>query len=310
MAEIEKTMLSGPGETLANGRNNKGLSLEQVAEKLHLSVSVVKQLEINQFDDQIPDAFARGYLRNYAKLLSIDEEEVIASYTQLIGQSAVKNYYSPTKTVGNPSTKGVSSNQIIIALVAIVILLAGAIWYFAQSVESVDASPMPASSLGQNNSLASTAMNSHSSRLTATDNVSTESDSNIDVSSLSSESSGKVHTTSDVQPEVLAQQIAAQPATVIEIPTGFVESNEATLSFEFEDDCWVQVTDVNGEVLAVGLKTIGRQFEVSGVLPISVVLGKPDVVKISYNGSEVDLACFPANSTARFSLNSPLACEN
>ena len=142
MAEVEETIAAGPGQTLAEGRKQKGLTQEEVAKKLHLSASVVDKLENNQFDDQIPDAFARGYLRNYAKLLGIEEQEIIASYTQLIGQSKLKNYYTPTTTVGNPSSAGVSANQIVVALIIIVTLLVIAIWYFTQSVEQVDASPV------------------------------------------------------------------------------------------------------------------------------------------------------------------------
>lgn len=305
MAQVEETNISGPGETLAKGRKKKGLSLEEAAEKLHLSPSVVNKLETNQFDDQIPDAFARGYLRNYAKLLGLDEEEIIASYTQLIGQSMVKNYYSPTKTVGNPSAAGVSPNQIVIALVVIVILLVAAIWYFTQSVESVDASPMPQTSSEQTESPVNTERVSSTANNVSNEPTGSNSNS-IDISTLSRETSATEQPAASEQPI----EVEPEPVTTTAIPTGFVESSEATLAFEFEDDCWVQVTDVNGEVLAVGLKTAGRQFEVSGVAPISVVLGKPDVVNIAYNNSAVDLACFPANSTARFTLDSPLACEN
>ena len=81
------------------------------------------------------------------------------------------------------------------------------------------------------------------------------------------------------------------------------------LTFEFLGDCWVQVTDANGEVLAVGLKTQGRRFQVSGMAPIDVVLGKPREVYIAYNDEEVDLSCFPAGSTARFALDNPQVCD-
>ena len=300
MAEVEETIAAGPGQTLAEGRKQKGLTQEEVAKKLHLSASVVDKLENNQFDDQIPDAFARGYLRNYAKLLGIEEQEIIASYTQLIGQSKLKNYYTPTTTVGNPSSSGVSANQIVVAFVIIVTLLVIAIWYFTHSVEEVDASPVSQPAVEEQSQLSTTTNNNVSE---ASSTISNAADSNsIDFSTLNGDNSIPSNTS---VPE-------SQPEAVVEpqVPTGFVESSEATLSFEFEDDCWVQVADSNGEVLAVGLKTAGRQFEVTGVAPISVVLGKPDVVNIAYNNSAVDLACFPANSTARFTLDSPLACEN
>jgi len=292
MAEVEHTMTSGPGILLEKARKKKRQSVEAVAAKLHLSPSVVEQLENNEFEDEIPDAFARGYLRNYAKLLGIDEEEVIASYTQLIGQSKVKNYYSPTTTVGNPSKAGIASSQIITAVVIVILLVAAIIWYFARPTGDVEAT-----SLSQPQQPEAQPIAEQAAELTQTDSA----------------TDTQIQAESQPPVEKSAQSSTAQPlqeqAIEPQIPTGFVESSEATLAFEFAEDCWVQVTDSNGEVLAVGLKTAGRQFEVSGVAPISVVLGKPNAVNIAYNNSAVDLACFPAGSTARFMLDSPQVCE-
>ena len=91
---------------------------------------------------------------------------------------------------------------------------------------------------------------------------------------------------------------ATLSAAVVNTP---VISN-AELEFNFIDDCWVQVIDSNGEVLAVGLKSAGRRFNVSGYPPITVVLGKPRAVTIQYNDLEVDLSIYPASSSARFTL--------
>lgn len=292
MAEVEHTMTSGPGILLEKARKKKRQSVEAVAAKLHLSPSVVEQLENNEFEDEIPDAFARGYLRNYAKLLGIDEEEVIASYTQLIGQSKVKNYYSPTTTVGNPSKTGIASSQIITAVVIVILLVAAIIWYFARPTGDVEAT-----SLSQPQQPEVQPIAEQATELTQTDSATD--------TQIQAESQPPVEQSA----QLTAAQPVQEPTIEPQIPTGFVESSEATLAFEFAEDCWVQVTDSNGEVLAVGLKTAGRQFEVSGVAPISVVLGKPNAVNIAYNNSAVDLACFPAGSTARFMLDSPQVCE-
>lgn len=294
MVEVEHTMTSGPGILLEKARKKKRQSVEAVAAKLHLSPSVVEQLENNEFEDEIPDAFARGYLRNYAKLLGIDVEEVIASYTQLIGQSKVKNYYSPTTTIGNPSKAGIASSQIITAVVIVILLVAGIIWYFAQPTDEVEATSL---SQSQPQQPEAQPIADQTAELTQTGNAT---DTQIQAESQPPvEQSAQSSAVQPVQEQTIAPQI----------PTGFVESSEATLAFEFAEDCWVQVTDSNGEVLAVGLKTAGRQFQVSGVAPISVVLGKPKAVNIAYNNSTVDLACFPAGSTARFMLDSPQVCE-
>ena len=136
MAEIAPST-QGPGEFLAKRRSDRGWTQEEVAERLHLSPSIIKKLEQNQFDDQIPDAFARGYLRNYAKLLGSDQEEVIAAYTQLIGQSKLKNYYEPTTDVKNPEVTGTSINQIVVIVIIAVPIIALIIWYLGRDVVGI-----------------------------------------------------------------------------------------------------------------------------------------------------------------------------
>ena len=49
------------------------LVVEQVADKLHLLQSVVNSLEKDCYDRSRGETFVRGYLRNYARLLGIDE---------------------------------------------------------------------------------------------------------------------------------------------------------------------------------------------------------------------------------------------
>jgi cytoskeleton protein RodZ len=71
---------NSPGALLRAGRESAGLSVEQVAEKLHLLQSVVNSLEKDCYDRIRGDTFVRGYMRNYARLLGISDDEVVARY--------------------------------------------------------------------------------------------------------------------------------------------------------------------------------------------------------------------------------------
>ena len=72
--------LHGPGVLLRAGRESAGLSIEQVADKLHLLQSVIVSLETDSYDRIRGETFVRGYLRNYARLLGISDDEVMARY--------------------------------------------------------------------------------------------------------------------------------------------------------------------------------------------------------------------------------------
>ena len=68
------------GVVLREARESAGLSIEQVAEKLHLLQSIVSSLEKDCYDRIRGETFVRGYMRNYARLLGISDDEVVKRY--------------------------------------------------------------------------------------------------------------------------------------------------------------------------------------------------------------------------------------
>jgi cytoskeleton protein RodZ len=70
----------GPGERLQAARIQQGLSIDDVASRMHLSVNILKSIEDNSFDDITAPIFVKGYLRAYARIVSLDEDELIEQY--------------------------------------------------------------------------------------------------------------------------------------------------------------------------------------------------------------------------------------
>jgi len=69
-----------PGLLLRALREAAGLSVEHVASQLHLLKSVVSSLEADCYDRMRGETYVRGYLRNYARLVGLDSEELLAHY--------------------------------------------------------------------------------------------------------------------------------------------------------------------------------------------------------------------------------------
>lgn len=68
------------GETLLAARNTKNLTLKDVSNNLRISIKQITALETNDFS-VLPEAMiTRGFIRNYARLLDIDAEPLLASY--------------------------------------------------------------------------------------------------------------------------------------------------------------------------------------------------------------------------------------
>jgi cytoskeleton protein RodZ len=78
-----KMIASGPGKHLQAVRTAANLSLESVAIALHLTTQMVTDLEEDHYENFAGHTFIRGYLRNYARLLRLSPDDIIAAFNKL-----------------------------------------------------------------------------------------------------------------------------------------------------------------------------------------------------------------------------------
>ena len=65
-----------PGATLAAARVAQGLSLEDIARQLKLSVAQIKSIEADDHSRLPSPVFVRGFIRTYARVLKLDIAQV------------------------------------------------------------------------------------------------------------------------------------------------------------------------------------------------------------------------------------------
>lgn len=76
--EPQETLLPSKtlGEMLKEARIKQGLTLEEVNKKIKLRPIILEHLENNEFElEDYPSNFMRGYIRSYAKFLSLPESD-------------------------------------------------------------------------------------------------------------------------------------------------------------------------------------------------------------------------------------------
>lgn len=78
--EIIGDIMTNPGAALRNIREERGLSLEFVAQTLHLRAQLIEDIEHDAFEKMPHAVFVKGYLRAYAKLLDVDVAPLIHAY--------------------------------------------------------------------------------------------------------------------------------------------------------------------------------------------------------------------------------------
>jgi len=69
---------TSPGARLRAAREARGLSIEDVGERLRLSAALVLAMEQDRLALLGAPVFARGHLRNYALLVGVPEQEIMA----------------------------------------------------------------------------------------------------------------------------------------------------------------------------------------------------------------------------------------
>ncbi|MCP4188568.1 MAG: helix-turn-helix domain-containing protein [Gammaproteobacteria bacterium] len=296
----------GPGDRLQAARIEMGLSVEDVANRMHLSLAILESIEENNFEDITAPIFVKGYLRAYARIVSLDEEEVIRQYL---------DFYSdedpPINSTSNTSPEISSDDARIRWTTYIVIIVLGgllAAWWWNKdqnrndtislAVEQSDAvkiaEPANDNPLIEPEIVASSETSNEEVEVSL---VVEEVEQQIDIEILESGISTANQTEPEAEPVVSAS----------EEPLDEVSQKAATGSDELEviihADTWADIKDANGHRLSYDLLRADRQLTFIGQAPFSAFFGNGHGVEVMFNGEEVEIASsIRDDNTARLKI--------
>lgn len=78
------------GERLEEARKRRGISVREASEATKIRGDYLLSFENNQFDVGLPEIYVRGFLRNYASFLKVDDAKIATDYNAtLLGESKV-----------------------------------------------------------------------------------------------------------------------------------------------------------------------------------------------------------------------------
>ena len=131
----EEVAFKGPGVMLKERRESLRLSIEEIADKLHLRPAVVADLEQDIIDHSVSTTFTKGYVRLYAKHMDMDPTPLLQAFDELanpIKQPAKLQSFSQ-KMAKQASDKRLMmlSYFILFSIVAMAV-----VWWFQQPEET------------------------------------------------------------------------------------------------------------------------------------------------------------------------------
>ena len=80
--------MTSVGETLRRARLQRNLELNRIADELKISASMLKAIEEERFDKLPGGVFARSFVRQYARLLQLDEDEIVGELKHVLQPAA------------------------------------------------------------------------------------------------------------------------------------------------------------------------------------------------------------------------------
>ena len=109
--------------TLLQARTAAGLSQTEVADALFLTVDMIAFLDAGEYDRLPNQAFVRGYLRSYARMVGLDPNQLIRQFDEESRQAEPNNLEPPApKSVVEPRFSGiVQAGLISLGLIAVLV---------------------------------------------------------------------------------------------------------------------------------------------------------------------------------------------
>ena len=98
------------GERLEEARKRKGISLREAAEATKIRSDFLGSIEQNKFDFELPEIYKRGFLKNYARYLKLDPENILTDYNAHL-LSKTRSSKKGTELFGSMEVKGSSTEE-------------------------------------------------------------------------------------------------------------------------------------------------------------------------------------------------------
>jgi cytoskeleton protein RodZ len=252
-----------PGVALRAARTAQNLSLGEVARQLRLSVAQVEALEANAFERLPGPVFVRGFIRNYARLLRLDPDELLR---HLVPATAPEQEPTPAEAVraeSFPARRRALWPWLVFAGIVLIVALAVYEFVFNES------------------------------QRTGASKVS-------DGVTLPVPAATRVEEVPAPPPAVAVGTIGEAQADAPAAPPAVAP--EAEIRMRFDRDSWVEIRDQSGRTIFSQLNRSGSEQRVRGRPPLVVVIGNARGVRLTYNDRAVDLSQYTRYDVARLTL--------
>ena len=301
------------GDALKAAREAKGWTVQEAATKLRLMVRQVEAMEVEDYAALGQPVFARGFVRNYAKLLGIDPEPLL---TRMSESGAAPAEKIETETYLPEAASGISPVLVgALAVLALLLAIPAAIYLWLNSGEDDEQDALPAAQTTEQPSASDTpdaatlpvipppqpavpdAMPSAAPAETPAPVSKPEPQPALlpKPASTPEPAQPKPEDKPAALPDAAAPEASGNPY----LPANF---RHKSIRLQFDQDAWVQIKDGNGRTIHSTLSKAGSTVDLSGKPPFEFVVGNAANVRMTYSGRAFDIKPYIGETVARFTL--------
>ena len=264
------------GARLREAREAAGLSIDAVAQQLKLAPRQVKALEEDDFAQLPGRTFIRGFMRNYARLVRLDPEALLASLPE---GGAAPSLDHPalaptTRVIGELPADASAKPRGARWAIPLALAASGAIGV----VDEVARPPAEHGKAPPGQTAVAPAAPAPASALAPVDAL---------------RPAAPAETTAPAAASVPSTTEVVAPAAV---------AGDAPLALAFRGTSWVEVKDGKGTIVLSTIGYPGATHAVGGALPLEVVLGNAEAVTVTWRGAPFDAAPFTKQNVAKFTV--------
>ena len=303
-------MTDSVGASLRAAREERGLSIAEVAQSLKFAPRQIEALEQDRFDLLPGGTFVRGMVRSYARLLKLAPEQMLegmADRFQAPDANTLAARYSQPVPFSDNARR---STFVYLGLSLAVLTLGGGVayqWYHEHNTTTqVTGAKRAAEKRAKSNPAPVAA---------APTPVPPPAPSVTPVASAPRAQPKTLEQPARVEPPVVKvaseKTAAAKPAPVAQLadkipPQPAVAKVASTgvhrLVIRCEEEAWIEVKDQNERMLVSSLNPKGAERVVQARGPLTLVIGNAAHVRVLHNDRPIDLTPHTKLAIARFTL--------
>jgi cytoskeleton protein RodZ len=302
----QEAVVDSLGQTLANARTAKGLSIEEVAAELRIEAKQLLALERDRLDEIGVPVFIKGYLRQYGHRLGLDYNELLVLYYRQVDTQEIE--IQPSRPIRLRDERQITW-WVLAALVLAVLAVFLAVWWlndpgFRRATSALEGAPAapeqpaasaaarakPSPSPERGTEPAADARGRTAPAAAEPPTAPPAAEPPAPPPAAAPPAAASPAAPSAAAPAAAGEGApAGAPAPAPAVAAGGVASAPADgsgveLDVAFDQDSWAEITDARGTRLFYGLGHAGRSLELRGEPPFSTLLGNAAGVRLTVAG--------------------------